>query len=756
MARSPLLLVLLAGSLSATLAATPSTALAASVQESGAAWTPLGHGEQTITRGVPSRGVTSTVLPVDRSNRPARTVVPRVAPSGAALRQAAATTGPALSTWQVTYDSGFNSNVPARDAFQRAVDIWSKNVGSSVPITVTANLTTFAQPDQLGGAGPNNSYRFGGVWYPVALANAVNGSDLDTTATDIDANFAASSDLFYYGADPAGITTAQCTVPPETTPSAGSCYDFETLVLHELGHGLGFIGSAEINDRGTASTTDDVGYFGVDYPNNTEPYAFDVFAETADGRPIIDYPNHTRTLLNALTGGAVYWAGPEGAAADRGREPRLEADGPFQSGTTFSHLSESSYPSGDPDGLMTPFVAQGDVTRDPGEVMLGMFRDMGWTTPGTTGSRFTPLVPVRVLDTGSPSVTNGAHVDVLIGGRFAVPANATAVVLNVTASRPTTANVVRVYPLPRANNGPIPLVSNVNTAARDDRANLVTVALSTGGPPNGSRSGRVRLLNNGGTTRLVADLAGYYAPSASAGFHILSTPQRLLDTRNGTGAPQARVGAGGEVTVTVASGAVPPTATAVALTLTAVKPTTATYAAVYPAGTSPTISNVNLGAGATAANAVVVQVPASGQITFRNNAGEVDLIADVAGYYDPGASGSLLYRPALPVRVLDTRPGVVSGGTVRDITLLNGLYGLPANATAAVVNLTGVSATRPTYLSTYATGTTVPATSNLNLATAQTAASLAFVRIGSGGRIRVRNDAGDVGVVVDLSGSFGP
>lgn len=748
MARSTFLLVVAA--------ATLSTALAAPAHAEASTWTALGHGKQVAARGVPSRGSTQPVLPVDRTDRPANKAPVSQLTGGAALRQAAATTGPALSTWQVTYDSTFDSNPAAHDAFQRAVDVWAANIGSSVPITVNAHLTTFSQADQLGGAGPNNSFRFGGLWYPVALANAVAGQDLDPGTADIDANFAANADLFYYGADPAGLATAQCTVPPDTTPTTGSCYDFETLVLHELGHGLGFIGSVDVDTRNTASTADDLGYYGVDYPTNTEPYVFDYFAETADGTAVTDYPNHSSSLLSALTGGGVYWVGSEGAAADRGREPRIEADAPFQSGTTFSHLSETSYPSGDPNGLMTPYIAQGDVVRDPGEVTLGMFRDIGWTTPATTGSTFTPLEPVRVLDTGSTPVANGAHVDVLIGGRFGVPVDATAVVLNVTASHPATANVVRVFPLPRANNAPVPLVSNVNTAARDDRANLVTVALSTGGPSNGSRAGRVRLLNNGGATRLVADLAGYYSPTAAAGFHILSSPQRILDTRNGTGAPQARVGAGGEVTVTVTGGSVPPTATAVALTLTAVKPTVATYAAVYPAGTSPVVSNLNLAAGAIAANAVVVQVPTSGQVTFRNNAGDVDLVADVAGYYDPSGPNGLLFRSVLPVRVLDTRPGVVSGGATRDITLLDAYYGLPTNATAAVVNLTGVSATRPTFLSTYATGTVFPGTSNLNLATGQTAASLAFVRIGSGGRIRVRNDAGNVGVVVDLSGSFGP
>ena len=384
--------------------------------------------------------------------------------------------------------------------------------------------------------------------------------------------------------------------------------------------------------------------------------------------------------------------------------------------------------------------------------MLGMFRDMGWTTPGLGGSRFTPLTPVRVLDTDTTPVTSGQKVDVSLAGKFAVPTDATAVVLNVTSSRPTADNVVRVYALPRANNGPVPLVSNVNTAAHDDRANLVTVALSQGA----GRDGKVRLLSTGGSTRLVADLAGYYSPSADTGYHPLGSPERVLDTRNGTGAPAARVGPGGEVTVTVTGGSVPATATAVALTLTAVTPTAATYCAVYPAGTSPTVSNVNLKSGATAANAVVVKLPASGQLTFRNNAGDVDLVADLAGYYDPTASGGLLFRPTLPVRVLDTRPATLAGGVTKDISLLASGYGVPDTATSAVVNVTGVDATRATYLTAYATGTTAPLASNLNLAVKQTAASLAFVRIGSGGRIRVRNNAGNVGLVVDLAGTFGP
>ena len=73
-----------------------------------------------------------------------------------------------------------------------------------------------------------------------------------------------------------------------------------------------------------------------------------------------------------------------------------------------------------------------------------------------------------------------------------------------------------------------------------------------------------------------------------------------------------------------------------------------------------------------------------------------------------------------------------------------------------MVNITGVAPSVPTFLTAYPTGASLPNASNLNLAVGQTAASLAFVRLGTGGRIRIRNAAGTVALVVDLSGWFGP
>ena len=702
-------------------------------------------------RGKAGDGTSTVVNPADRRGRALTAGVPLISSAllGSSTPQALSST--ALSTWTVTYDSGFDSNAPAKAAFQRAVTTWSRAVASAVPITVDAHLQSFSDPSKLGGAGPNNAFdpNSSGVYYPSALANSLAGHDLDMAATDITATFANNPNIFYYGANATGIATAPCTVPPASSPSAGSCYDFESVVLHELGHGLGFVGTPDIDTSGVA-------FYGVSYPNNTAPLIFDTFAETADGTPILDYPNHSAALTAALTSNAVYWVGGHGASADRGREPRLFADRPFLAGSTFSHLSDASYPAGDPNGLMTPYAEQADINRDPGEVTLGMFRDMGWVTPGLPGSTFTALTPTRVLDTGTTKLGNGQARDLLLAGRFGVPANATAVVLNVTAALPTSASVVRVFPVSRALGAPVPTVSNLNTASNDNRANLVTVPLSTGGPSDGTRAGRVRLLNTGGSTRLVADLAGYYSPTATTYFHPLA-PTRIMDTRNGTGVPRQRLGSGGVVDLTVVnSNGVPASATAVTLTLTAVNPSTNTYLSAYPTGSAQTTSNINLDHGAVAANEVIVKVGSGGQVRFRNNAGAVDLVADLAGWYDTNSTGGTLFRPTLPTRIVDTRPGLVGPTGVRDAVVVSAANGVPTSAVAAVLNLTGVAPTAPTFLTAFPQGGTLPTASNLNLARSQTAASLATVKTGPTGRVTVYNAAGSVGLVVDLSGWFGP
>lgn len=136
--------------------------------------------------------------------------------------------------------------------------------------------------------------------------------------------------------------------------------------------------------------------------------------------------------------------------------------------------------------------------------------------------------------------------------------------------------------------------------------------------------------------------AGAAAEPEEATF-VPIVPCRLVDTRP---AEQFNVGPrdtplGPEDThvqqVTGANGActIPADATGVALNVTAVAPTGASYITAFPSDAErPTVSNLNfLPDSPPTPNKVDVRLSADGQVSFFNLAGEVHLVADVAGYY---------------------------------------------------------------------------------------------------------------------------
>jgi len=109
-------------------------------------------------------------------------------------------------------------------------------------------------------------------------------------------------------------------------------------------------------------------------------------------------------------------------------------------------------------------------------------------------------------------------------------------------------------------------------------------------------------------------------------------PTRVLDTRIGTGAPTAKLGAGRTLTLTIPG--LPAGATAVALNVTATNPTDPSYLSVYPGGgPRPAASNLNYIPGQTIPNMVLVPLGPGGTVTFYNAVGTVDVIADLVGYY---------------------------------------------------------------------------------------------------------------------------
>lgn len=391
-----------------------------------------------------------------------------------------------------------------------------------------------------------------------------------------------------------------------------------------------------------------------------------------------------------------------------------------------------------------------------------------------TPSTFTAVTPVRILDTrsgvGAPQAKVAARAPIVLNVRGAqtaqgpVPDNATAVILNVTVTNGTSATDVRVYP----SDAPVPNASNLNAAAGQTVPNLVTASLSA--------NGTVSLYSSGGTVDLIADLAGWYTPTTGTGFTPLA-PSRILDTRS----PAVGVPAPGKVdaatpidlqvtgtlpTIDGGTVAVPADATAVVLNVTATGVTAGTDIRVYPTPVGgstarPLVSNLNLRKGETLPNLVTVAVGAGGKVRFATAAGSTDLIADIAGYYSPSSTGR--YVPVVPLRFLDTRTGLgsaattIGAGKYADLKVVN--RGVPANAVAAVLNITATGVTSSTDVRAYPRpvgggASTPPTVSNLNLTPGATRANLAIVKPGDDGRVRLRNEGGALHLIADLAGYF--
>ncbi len=285
----------------------------------------------------------------------------------------------------------------AIDAFNYAVGIWSSLLNSSEVIVVDACWQSDLPSNYLGQAGPTTIRRdfpsapTASTWYAAALANTLENGDLndadgwdsDGDGNDVDSEVGGefnSTFDWYYGTD-------------GNTP--GDKVDFVTLVLHELGHGLGFSGSAAVdtgdNACGTGTPGDGcVGWVGY-------PFAYDRFTEDGNGTALLNYTSPSGALRNALTGqvgGGVYFSGTTANAANGNSPVELYSPNPWVPGSSYSHLGVSF--NGTPNSLMTYSQGNGVSEHNPGPVTLGMLGDMGWAAANTAPN--ISNLPDRIVD----------------------------------------------------------------------------------------------------------------------------------------------------------------------------------------------------------------------------------------------------------------------------------------------------------------------------------------------------------------------
>ncbi|MFE2167576.1 PKD domain-containing protein [Streptomyces sp. NPDC059447] len=242
-------------------------------------------------------------------------------------------------------------------------------------------------------------------------------------------------------------------------------------------------------------------------------------------------------------------------------------------------------------------------------------------------------------------------------------------------------------------------------------------------------------------------------------------PTRLLDTREGIGAPVGPVPGRGITRVKVGgNGNIPQGVTAVVLNVTVTNTRSNGFITAYPEGSDrPNSSNVNFHAGHTIPNLVVVPVGKNGYVDLYNgawNAGDtVDLIADVTGFFTQSSASG--YKSLDPVRFVDTREGLgTKQGQVPArgsfTTQIAGMRGVPSGITAVALNVTVTNPKSTGYLTVLPGGGAIPNASNLNFTYGQTLANSVIVPVSSDGKITVFNGTwnGATDVVIDVVGAY--
>ena len=372
------------------------------------------------------------------------------------------------------------------------------------------------------------------------------------------------------------------------------------------------------------------------------------------------------------------------------------------------------------------------------------------------GSSYVPLAPQRILDTRTTGQTlgPGGELSLTVTGG-SVPIDATAVALNVTVTDTSAGGWLAVFPAGES----LPLESNLNWTAGETVPNLVIV-------PVGS-DGQVTFFNHAGSTDVVVDLEGYFAPELSgttAGSYVPLTPARITDTRAGSGEPNSGDPLTPQGTLNLqvdGEGGVPSTGVeAVVLNVTVTDTSQYSYLTAYPSGSAmPLASNLNWWPGDTVANSVIAPVGVSGQVSIYNSQGNADLVVDAVGYFTDGTSNltdASLYYPMSPIRVLDTR---LDAGTLGANSYLSeqlaGVDGISSIANAIVGNLTSTNAAEPSYFSVVPEQTT-PTTSDVNFSANQTVPNLVITSLNSEGETNIYNDQGTADAVLDVFGFFEP
>ncbi len=255
------------------------------------------------------------------------------------------------------------------NVFNAAAAVWARSlrtVQNSVQVRIQAQfnpLTCTTTGAVLGSAGPTTAHRdFAGAplattWYVQAVANSRAGVDLDAAAPDISAQFNSQLDV----GSPSCLPGISWWYGIGSPPVAGTL-DLFTTVLHEIGHGIGFL-SLHNTSTGAKFLTFNDAYLRLLFDEETDEFWRDM--------------TNGERLTSQVNTGQVVWRGAAATAKVPGFNAginnarlRMFAPNPFQGGSSISHWDTALSPN----ELMEPILTS--TARDYASYAL--MQDVGW------------------------------------------------------------------------------------------------------------------------------------------------------------------------------------------------------------------------------------------------------------------------------------------------------------------------------------------------------------------------------------------
>ena len=262
----------------------------------------------------------------------------------------------------INYLNGFPA--PAMQAVNRACNTWEQALDSTVDVNIDA-YWGIPLPGLVAMCVPNGFENFpnaplADTWYTGALADKLCGQDCDPGLPDM---------AIYFN-------SVQCSFNTNPAHCPLNDYDLETIALHEMGHGFGFIGlfwvvTNAVPQLGSYGSPAVLGQIGGNLPVpfnmpvlNFHPSVFGRLVHDANGQFLTTYPNNSAPLAAALQSNALFLPLPNGV------QRPIYAPAVFQPSSSGDHFTANS--------LMVPAFGTGVQIHAIDAPTLDVMTMMGW------------------------------------------------------------------------------------------------------------------------------------------------------------------------------------------------------------------------------------------------------------------------------------------------------------------------------------------------------------------------------------------